>query len=340
MKNTISTTCFLLICLFLIASCKVKRPDSVLPESTMERLIYDYHIAKAMGDDVSFTDNYKKAMYIDAVFNKYGVTEAQFDSSLVWYTRNTETLSKMYDRVAIKLKSKQTQINQLVAKRDKKPLTSQPGDSIDVWAWKRLLHLSRLPLNNNFSFVLPSDTNFKGRDEIVWNANFYFTKHKDTLLVDSLFPVMAMQIVYDNDSIISELIAVENNGIQTIALQSDTMGEIREVKGFIFYPHAEQANILLVDRISLMRYHKTDTLDLPIDSLSTDTLNIKKDEISIDTTLIEDNPIDEIKETESKRAAPSEIRNQRKKASDKAAAAPKERPTRAINSEPIKMIEE
>ena len=137
MKNTISTTCFLLICLFLIASCKVRRPDAVLPESTMESLIYDYHIAKAMVDDVNFADNYKRAMYIEALFNKYDVTEAQFDSSLVWYTRNTDILSKMYERVAVKLKTKQNQINQLVAIRDKKPLTSQPGAMIDVWTWKR-----------------------------------------------------------------------------------------------------------------------------------------------------------------------------------------------------------
>ena len=339
MKNTISTTCFLLICLFLIASCKVKRPDSVVPESTMESLIYDYHIAKAMGDDVNFADNYKKTMYIDAVFSKYGITEAQFDSSLVWYTRNTDILSKMYDRVAIKLKSKQTQINQLVAIRDKKPLTSQPGDSIDVWAWKQLLHLSNLPLNNNFAFTLPSDTNFKGRDEIVWNANFYFSKYKDTLLLDSIFPIMAMQIVYDNDSIISEMLTVDNNGLQTIALQSDTMGEIREIKGFIYYPHTKQTNTLLVDKISLMRYHSTDTLSLANDSISTDSLEIKKELVSNATISSEANPKEEIKEAETRRASPSEMREQHKKI-DNESTTPRKRPTRANNSEPIKMAQD
>ena len=339
MKNTISTICFLLICLFLIASCKVKRPDAVLPESTMESLIYDYHIAKAMGDDVNFADNYKRAMYIEAVFNKYDVTEAQFDSSLVWYTRNTDILSKMYERVAVKLKTKQNQINQLVAIRDKKPLTSQPGDSIDVWAWKRLLHLSRLPLNNNFAFVLPSDTNFKERDEIIWNANFYFSKHKDTLLKDSIFPIMAMQIVYDNDSIISEMLTIDTNGPQTIALQSDTMGEIREIKGFIFYPHAKQTNTLLVDKISLMRYHSTDTLIISNDSILVDTLNINKEEISIDTISDEANAKEEIKEIEIRRTTPSEMRNQHTK-TESASERSRKKPTRAINSEPIKIVQE
>ncbi|KAB4403140.1 DUF4296 domain-containing protein, partial [Bacteroides thetaiotaomicron] len=77
-----------------IAGCKVKRPDDVISESKMENLLYDYHLAKSMGDNLPYNENYKKTLYLDAVFKKYGTTEAVFDSSLVWYTRNTEVLSK------------------------------------------------------------------------------------------------------------------------------------------------------------------------------------------------------------------------------------------------------
>ena len=34
-----------------IAGCKVKRPDDVISESKMENLLYDYHLAKSMGDN-------------------------------------------------------------------------------------------------------------------------------------------------------------------------------------------------------------------------------------------------------------------------------------------------
>ena len=50
---------------------------------------------------------------VDAVFKKYGTTEAVFDSSLVWYTRNTEVLSKIYERVSKRLKAQQNEINHL-----------------------------------------------------------------------------------------------------------------------------------------------------------------------------------------------------------------------------------
>lgn len=50
-----------------IAGCKVKRPDDVIPESKMEDILYDYHIAKAMGENLPYNENYKKSLYIDAV---------------------------------------------------------------------------------------------------------------------------------------------------------------------------------------------------------------------------------------------------------------------------------
>ena len=132
------------VCMLALAivGCKVKRPDDVISESKMENLLYDYHLAKSMGDNLPYSENYKKALYLDAVFKKYGTTEAVFDSSLVWYTRNTEVLSKIYEKVSKRLKAQQNEINHLIALRDNKPKMSESGDSIDVWPWKRLIRLT------------------------------------------------------------------------------------------------------------------------------------------------------------------------------------------------------
>ena len=83
---------------------------------------------------------------------------------MVWYTRNTKILSEIYEKVNKRLKAQQNAINHLIALRDNKPKMSAPGDSIDVWAWQRIAQLTEAPLNNKFTFTLPSDTNFKKRD--------------------------------------------------------------------------------------------------------------------------------------------------------------------------------
>ena len=265
-KNIFSHIIFLCLLVSTLISCKEKRPANIIPETQMENILYDYHLAKSLGDDLTFNENYKRGLYINAVFNKYDISQAEFDSSMNWYTRHADVLSKIYDNISIRFKSKQTVINQLIAIRDKKPMTSAAGDSIDVWAWKRILRLSNNNFNNSYKFILPSDSNFKNRDEIVWEANFHFTNSNEK---DSInLPLMAMQIVYNNDSIISDYINIAENGLNQIRLASDTLGDIKEIKGFLYIPSHKQDIDLIINDISLYRYHNNDTTSLNIDSLA------------------------------------------------------------------------
>lgn len=246
-----------LIIAFSITACQVKRPKTVISDAKMESVLYDYHIAKAMGEQVPYSDNYKKVLYIESVFEKHGITQAVFDSSMVWFTRNPEVLTKIYEKVSNKLMAERDGINNLIAIRDNKPKESMPGDSIDVWIWQHIYQLTGMPLDNKISFVLPSDTNFKDRDTLRWNVHFSFF-HDD---IDSVHaPIMAMQMVYKNDSIISEIQKVYKEGMESISLSADTLGEIKEVRGYIYYPTTRIDHTILAHRISLMRYHATDSL--------------------------------------------------------------------------------
>ena len=270
--------CILCLLIIFATGCKVKRPSEVLPESTMENLLYDYHIAKAMGDNLPYNENYKKVLYTDAVFNKYGTTKAVFDSSMVWYTRNMEVLAKIYEKVSKRLKTQQNAINQLIAIRDKKPMTAAPGDSIDVWIWQHIYQLTGMPLDNKITFTLPSDTNFHDRDTLRWSVRFRIHNGAP----DSIHaPLMAMQVLYEkNDSVISAIRKVQDTGVETLTLFADTLGEIKEIRGFIYYPQQETPQPLLADRISLMRYHATDSLVIaPKDSLQQATDSLRKDSI-------------------------------------------------------------
>lgn len=249
------------ISIFLLASCltacQVKRPKAVISDAKMESVLYDYHIAKAMGEEIPYNESYKRVLYIESVFKKHGITQAEFDSSMVWFTRNPDVLTKIYEKVNTKLKAEREGINHLISIRDNKPKESLPGDSIDVWAWQRIYQLTGMPMDNKITFVLPSDTNFKERDTLRWNVRFRFHNGAP----DSMYaPVMSMQIVYKNDSIISDMLKVYTSGMETLVLHDDTLGEIKEVRGSIYYPAAQATRTLLTDRISLMRYHATDTL--------------------------------------------------------------------------------
>ncbi len=78
---------FVFTVLLFLAGCKPSVPSKYLSKGKMEDILYDYHIAQAMGEQSS--NPATACTYRAAVFKKYHITQAQFDSSLVYYTRHT-----------------------------------------------------------------------------------------------------------------------------------------------------------------------------------------------------------------------------------------------------------
>ena len=262
--------CLAGLLVFSMGACKVEIPEEVIPESEMENLLYDYHLAKSMGDNLPYAENYKKVLYIDAVFKKYGTTQAAFDSSMVWYTRNT--LPKCSPKSPAgdqPLETGGELVGDMIAKRDKKPKMDQPGRQHRRMAWKRLERLTGQPMNSAYVFTLPTDSNYKDRDTLVWSVRYQFLQ---PVLPDSLRNVtMAMQVIYDKDTV-SRWTTVRESGVHHIlsACRHARTGT-KEIRGFIYYPVEKdrKAGTLLTDRFSMMRYHCTDTLPFAVrDSLN------------------------------------------------------------------------
>lgn len=159
---------------FGLTACQVKRPDTVISDAKMENVLYDFHIAKAMGEEVPYSESYKRVLYIESVYRKHGITQADFDTSMVWYARHPDALTKVYEKVNQRLKAERDGINHLIALRDNKPKESSPGDSIDVWRGRHICYLTGTPMDNKLTFTLPSDTNFKDRDTLRWTVRFRF----------------------------------------------------------------------------------------------------------------------------------------------------------------------
>ena len=184
----------------------------------MENVLYDYHIAKALGEGTPHADNYKRVLYVESVFKKYGITQAQFDSSMVWFSRNPEVLGKIYENIVNRLKAEQTNLEELLALREGKPRTSVAGDSVDVWFGQQLYRLTGTPLTNRLTFSLPADSNFQDRDTLRWHVRFLFS---GTAFDSVAAPVMSLSLHYKNDSVVSDLRKVCEAGEYSITLCSE-----------------------------------------------------------------------------------------------------------------------
>ena len=74
--NILLLTCF--VVLMMLAACKPKVPRQYLQPQEFEDILYDCHLADAMVNSDAESRDYDVALYRQAVFKKYGITEAEF----------------------------------------------------------------------------------------------------------------------------------------------------------------------------------------------------------------------------------------------------------------------
>lgn len=245
----------LIPCLALLASCGKEIPSDIIQPDKMERVLYDYHLSIGMAQN---SKNTEKEAYKNYIFQKHRITEAEFDSSMVWYTRESKELYAIYEKLNRRFKREHEHFERLLESRDDAFLRSLSGDTVDIWQKGDIHWLSQTPLNKHLIFEIKADTTFHGRDAFLWNMDYhFFTEGK---------AVMGMNVVYENDSVIGETKLVEASGPQHIYLHTDSTFKVKMLNGFIYVQEdSVQKPNMLVHHMSLTRYHMPE----PTDSLST-----------------------------------------------------------------------
>jgi hypothetical protein len=76
-------------------------PAGVLSEKEMETVLTDMLKAEAwLGlESAAYRNDTVKVKAYEAVFRKHNISQAVYDSSLVWYGRNIDTYMRIYERV-------------------------------------------------------------------------------------------------------------------------------------------------------------------------------------------------------------------------------------------------
>ncbi len=253
MRRRLNKWGFIILASFslMLIGCKEGIPDDVIQPLQMENLLYDFHLAKSMAEKLPQDKHYQRKLYYESVFEKHGVEQAEFDSSMVWYTRHTEELRLIYDNVARRLHKEQDQINHLIAIRDNKPKESAAGDSIDVWVGNRLYVLTASAMLNKVVFEIPADNQFNDNDWFVWRLRSTSLPFH-TVEGDTAFAVLSAK--YYNDSIVSVTKQLTGLGRDSLILRNVSSYKVNKLKGYIYYQGDSRDRSMLIDEISLTRY--------------------------------------------------------------------------------------
>lgn len=263
---------------FTVVSCGKQIPDDIIQPSAMEELLYDYHLALTMGNDLNYSERYKRESYKNYVFKKHGVTEAEFDSSMVWYTRNTKELTDIYKNLQKRYEMAEEQMKSELNKRSGQISVSLSGDSVDVWSDRNLYWLTTSPLTNRLMFDLKADTTFHNKDILVLEADYSFLAYEK----NTAKAVVSMKITFDNDSILAMSKVIEKSGKEQLVLQPDSAYKYKSISGFVYYSNPDSTDAtVLINNIKLLRYREgsfsSDAAGKPVEVSDKDSQNQEND---------------------------------------------------------------
>ena len=97
--------------LLVLASCS-NRPKGVLNQEDMANILTDMHkLDGALVErGIMFSNDSTKMKYYNFVFAKYNISKANFDSSLVWYTKNPQEFNNIYNKVLLNLSLQEKEV--------------------------------------------------------------------------------------------------------------------------------------------------------------------------------------------------------------------------------------
>lgn len=237
-------------------ACTPTIPSKYIQPDEMEDILYDYHLAQAMAQkEANYQEGQKnRTKYFYAVLAKHSVSEADFDSSMVYYYSNIPQLQKIYEQVEERMDNEAAHLGATIIERQTTTITDK-GDTANIWKGSFSAMLMPVIPYNRMDFELNVDTSFHKGDEFLMTFNTDFIYQSGTK--DA---VVYTAVTYDNDSTAQYYTHVSSSGSTQLRIPSNFKNSIKKMKGFIYLSrgndNSNTQKLMFIDRIFFLRYHK------------------------------------------------------------------------------------
>ena len=273
--------------LAVLCSCKPSIPRDVIDPDDMEDILYDYHLADAAANlNNDSTRFYNARLYQLAVLKKHGVTEAQFDSSMVYYTRHTEKLYAIYEQLAKRIggvpESETTDdgLNRY---------NMETGEAANVWTGERCYaFIPKAPFNKQ-AFVIPVDSSYHKGDRLILEFDAQFLYQEG--VCDGI-AILSTRL--SNDSVITRTMHMSSNIHYSLEVFDDKMVGIKDIRGLFYLNRDRNATltttkVMILNHIRLMRLHEKEKIQQQQEKeAAAKQDSVKKDSIRQDSIRVED----------------------------------------------------
>lgn len=258
----------------MLVGCKPGTPSEYIQPDDMEDILVEYHMAKAMAAeyDGSYEErNYQQALYIEAVLRKHGVTQEEFDSSLVYYYRRADRFDELYRNVADRLEEQALSLGATEGEIGKFASFSANGDTANIWADRARYAMMSVPPYNRWSFEVTVDTTFHKGD------SFLMQFMSDFMFQDGMRScTLNMAVTYDNDTTISRNIVFSYAGLTQLRIPAFENHGIKRLRGYFYLAGGSDrtttTRLLFLDNIQLIRFHSEQYEENQKDSIKSDSI--------------------------------------------------------------------
>ena len=271
LRNKNKWSVWVVLALVLMTACKPSIPKGIIDPDDMEDFLYDYHLSRAIAAQHQNNDSrdFNETMYYEAVLKKHGLTQAELDTSFISYYGHVERFAKIYQNVAKRLNEDAMELGASVGELGDFMVTSLSGDTANIWNETTSLLLLPQPGYNRATFELKADSSFRKGDTFQYNmkANYLFKAGmKDALLYAA--------IRYDNDSVSVHQVHCTVSGLVTLRIPANTNQVVKDIRTFIYLSPSREKdknNMLFLEQIQLVRFHKQKTQDSEPDEQKPDS---------------------------------------------------------------------
>ena len=243
-----------LLAVMSLAGCKPGIPGKYLQPDEMADILYDYHLAEGITNTADAGDSLALRTFRASILERHGVSVADFDSSMVYYTRHTKLLEDVYKKVVDRLNNESVALGGSTAGMG----DFASSDTTNVWNQSPAFVLSPYAATNRMAFAMKADSAYHAGDRLMLDFDAQFICQDG-----SRNAVAVLAVTYDNDS--TEL---ATNSVMSSAhyhMQINNTGRlgIKAVRGFLMLstgsadPAASLTTLrlLVVSNVRLVRMH-------------------------------------------------------------------------------------
>lgn len=178
-----------LILFVLLMACEANTanppPAILIPEDTMEQILYDINLLKTIKNNRFGGEVPKEILNNNYILRKYNIADSTLKQNQIYYAQSPKRLFAMYNRIYNRLEKVEDSIN-VLAKKEQEELEKRLQSEKDRAAQKSRDSIFALMLKDSIDLLkLKDDLGlFTGKDSILllkWKDSVRVIKKKDSL---------------------------------------------------------------------------------------------------------------------------------------------------------------